>query len=93
MSRYSDYLTATDIYRFLQCPHWPYYERFATADEQRLKREQTESERLRLEHGIAHEKEIVEKLFARQPILEPPRSTDAEKDFGRRSRSCGRAHL
>ncbi len=81
MPAHRDYLTATDFYRFIQCPHWPYYERFATDEEKRLKRELTESERLRLENGVAHEKDVVVKLFEGQPVLEAPLVKDPEKDF------------
>ncbi len=81
MPRYSNYLTATDFYQFLHCPHWPYYERFATDAEKLLKTPVTESQHLRQENGYAHEKEVVTKLFEGQPILEAPRITDPEKDF------------
>ncbi len=81
MSRHPDYLTATDIYRFLQCPHWPYYERFATDEEKRLKTPVTESQRLRQENGYAHEREVVTKLFKEQPILEVPDVKDADRNF------------
>lgn len=81
MAAHPDYLTATDFYRFLQCPHWPYYERFATDEEKRLKRELTEAERNRLENGVAHERDVVAKLFEGRPVLEAPSAKDPEKDF------------
>ena len=58
-----DFLTASDYYYFLQCPHWPYYNRFHTPEELLKKREQTEAEKNRLEDGLAHETEVVQELF------------------------------
>lgn len=81
MSLHRDYLTATDFYQFIQCPHWPYFRRFATEEQTReFKREMTETERNRLENGIAHEKEVVTKLFEGSAIQEAPQFADAEKD-------------
>jgi predicted RecB family nuclease len=78
MSVHPDYLTASDFYRFLHCPHWPYFERFATEQEQRLKRELTSSERIRLENGIAHEAHVVQALFP--DVRTAPQTGDAERD-------------
>ncbi|MFA5935391.1 MAG: TM0106 family RecB-like putative nuclease [Patescibacteria group bacterium] len=75
-----DYLTASDFYRFLQCPHWPYFNRFATKEEQLLKRDISEPERLRLENGIAHEEEVVATLFKGASVQEVPVTHDPEKD-------------
>lgn len=81
MSLHHDYLTATDFYRFLQCPHWPYFERFATDEQKKeFKREMTEPERNRLENGIAHEKDVVTALFKDENVREVPVTRDAEKD-------------
>jgi predicted RecB family nuclease len=80
MSQHKDYLTASDFYRFLQCPHWPYFERFATPEEQKLKRDFTDAERTRLENGIAHESEVVAKLFQGEPVVTVEQERDAEKD-------------
>lgn len=80
MSAHQDYLTASDFYRFLQCPHWPYFERFATDAEKTLKREMTEAERRRLENGIAHEGSVVQALFQDEPVLTAPQTFDAERD-------------
>jgi predicted RecB family nuclease len=80
MSKFPDYLTASDYYRFLQCPHWPYYERSATEEEKKLKRALTESEIKRQEDGLAHEAEVINDLFAGQEVLEAPQSSDFEKD-------------
>jgi uncharacterized protein len=81
MSLHPDYLTATDFYRFLQCPHWPYFERFATEEQKKeFKREMTEPERNRLENGIAHEKDVVAELFKDQTVQEVDVTYDAEHD-------------
>jgi len=58
-----DHLTEKDYYRFLQCPHWPYYERKATEQEKNLKRHVTESEIRRQENDVADEEEIVNSLY------------------------------
>jgi len=76
-----DYLTATDYYCFLQCPHWPYYERFATPEEQKLKREFTDGERNRLEDGLLHEREVVHELFQEQVVVQIATTEDLEADF------------
>ncbi len=80
MSAYKDYLTASDYYRFLKCPHWPYYERHATPEEQKLKRELTEGEKKRMDDGLAHEAEVVKDLFKGEKVLEPINTKDAEGD-------------
>ena len=76
MSPRTDYLTATDFYRFLQCPHWPYYERFATAEERKVRRELTDAEKTRMENGMAHEADVVKKLFASEAVIEAPATED-----------------
>jgi uncharacterized protein len=80
MSEYKDYLTASDYYRFLKCPHWPYYERYATPEEQKLKRELTEGEKKRMEDGLTHEVEVVKDLFKGEKFLEPASTGNAESD-------------
>lgn len=75
-----DYLTATDFYRFVQCPHWPYYERFATQDERALRREVTSSELNRMENGVAHERDVVQKLLNVGPVEEGPQTKDPIAD-------------
>ncbi|MEO5927269.1 MAG: TM0106 family RecB-like putative nuclease [Patescibacteria group bacterium] len=81
MSLHPDYLTATDFYRFLQCPHWPYFERFATEQQKKeFKRQMTDAERNRLENGIAHEKDVVTALFEASRVHEAALTRDAEKD-------------
>jgi hypothetical protein len=59
-----DFLTATDFYQFLQCPHWPYYERFATPEERALKRPVTSAETRRFENGVAHEHDVINRLYS-----------------------------
>lgn len=49
-------LTATDFYRYLQCPHWPYWERFGDPNE---RRPLTEFEEQRLADGLDHEERVV----------------------------------
>ncbi len=49
-------LTATDFYRYLQCPHWPYWERFGDPLE---RRPLTEFEEQRLADGLDHEEKVV----------------------------------
>jgi predicted RecB family nuclease len=80
MSKYNDYLTASDYYRFLNCPHWPYYERFANAEERKLKRDFTEPELKRMEDGLLHEEDVVEKLFKDEDLQEMEITRDAEAD-------------
>lgn len=49
-------LTGSDFYRFFQCPHWPYWERFGDkADRRPL----TKEEEKRLADGLTHEREII----------------------------------
>lgn len=76
-----DHLTAQDYYRYLQCPHWPYYERWATPQEKKLKRRLTKSEIERLEDGLAHEKRVVKAMFKDQEVLEPKPSKDLDSAF------------
>ena len=63
-----DFFTATDIYKFLTCPHWPYFDRFATPEEQALRRELTEGEKKRLDDGYLHEREVMEGLFGASDV-------------------------
>ncbi len=51
-----DRLTATDFYRFLQCPHWPYWERFG---DKKDRRPLTTDEEKRMNDGLVHEREII----------------------------------
>lgn len=79
MARYNDYLTASDYYKFLLCPLWPYYDRHATEDEREKKRAFSESEKTRMEDGMRHEKEIIDRLFKDQGMqIAPQIPTDPE---------------
>jgi len=66
----TDYLTATDFFKFLTCPHWPYYDRFATAAEKKRKRELTPGEIRRLDDGLEHEREVMEEVSKGQNVKE-----------------------
>ncbi|MFZ2804693.1 MAG: TM0106 family RecB-like putative nuclease [Patescibacteria group bacterium] len=81
MSNYPDYLTASDFYQFVNCPHWPYYERFATDEEKTLRRQVTDSEKHRQENGLAHELDVVKELMKDQQIDEVPVTRNAEADW------------
>lgn len=81
MAKRKDYLTATDFYRYIQCPHWPYYERFATAPEKKLKRQLSDFEIKIMEDGVAHEKTVMRDLFQDQPVVEVKFTGQPEKDF------------
>ncbi len=60
-------LTATDFYRYLQCPHWPYWERFGDPSE---RRPLTETEEQRLADGLDHERRVVAKTYGEFSALE-----------------------
>ena len=68
-----DRLTATDFYRFLQCPHWPYWERFG---DQKDRRPLTSDEEKRLNDGLVHEREIVADQFGEAEAVD--RTNDAD---------------
>lgn len=76
-----DYLTASDFYRFVQCPHWPFYDRFATDEEKAVRREFSEGEKKRMENGVAHEKEVVAKMAQDRPMTEVPMTMDPVADW------------
>ncbi len=62
-----DRLTATDFYRFLQCPHWPYWERFGKPED---RRPLTPDEEKRMNDGLVHEREIVADQFGEAEAVE-----------------------
>ncbi|KAA0207077.1 TM0106 family RecB-like putative nuclease [Candidatus Uhrbacteria bacterium] len=62
-----DRLKATDFYRFLQCPHWPYWERFG---DKKDRRPLTADEEKRLNDGLIHEREIVADKFGEAETVE-----------------------
>jgi len=53
-------LTATDFYRYIQCPHWPYWELFGNPED---RRPLTVEQERRNADGLAHEREIVAAQF------------------------------
>lgn len=78
--RRPEYVTATDIYRFMACPHWPYYDWHATPEQEKLRRELTEAEIQRQEDGVAHEERVVQDIFRGQPVTDARLSGDVAKD-------------
>lgn len=62
MAKKQDFLTATDFFKFLTCPHWPWFDRFAGPAEQKLKREFTSGEQRRMDDGYAHEADVMSEL-------------------------------
>ncbi len=57
--KWKDFLTGTDFYRYFQCPHWPYWERFGDPKDRRLL---TPAEDRRNQGGLEHEKNVVQQL-------------------------------
>ncbi len=53
-------LTARDFYRYLNCPHWPYWERFGDPGERRAL---TEVEERRLADGLDHEVAVLSQRY------------------------------
>lgn len=74
-------ITATDIYQFFQCPHWPYYERFATPQEQALRRVLSSGEIERMENGLAHEQTVIESVFGGTEEILQVKTPDTVKAF------------
>jgi uncharacterized protein len=56
-------LTASDFFKYLTCPHWPWFDRFASEEEKKLKRALTDGEQRRLDDGYQHEKDVMEQLM------------------------------
>lgn len=69
-----DRLTATDFYRFLQCPHWPYWERFG---DKKDRRPLTVEEEKRLNDGLVHEREIIADQFGHAETVEAKSEKEA----------------
>lgn len=59
-------LTATDFYRYIQCPHWPYWERFG---DKKDRRPLTEAEEQRLADRFDHEARIVERMYGASSLV------------------------
>ena len=53
-------ISGKDFYHLLQCPHWPYWERFGNPKD---RRDLTEAEEERIADGLEHEKDIVSSMF------------------------------
>lgn len=64
----SDRLTATDIFAYITCPHWPWFDRYASVEERALKREFTDGERKRMNDGYMHEKKVMEGLMKGEEV-------------------------
>lgn len=65
-----EHITATHIFQYINCPHWPYYDWHATEEEKKYCRESTEGERLRWEDGIMLEKEYVQTLSQGSDVVD-----------------------
>ena len=74
-------LTATDFYKYLTCPHWPWFERFATKEERKLKRELTPGEERRLDDGLSHEHDVMAELMKGRRVTELATSGDVSALF------------
>lgn len=70
-------LTATDLYRYFQCPYWPYWERFGDPQD---RRPLTEAEEERLAEGLEHEQAVVDTLFPVYVKIDAP-SADQGMDL------------
>lgn len=75
------HLTATDFYKYLTCPHWPWFERFASPAERALKRQFTTGEERRLDDGFAHERDVMTDLTRGQHVMELSVQGDAAALF------------
>ncbi len=75
-----DFLSATDFYKILQCPHWPYFDRFTTQDEQAHKRLFGPLEMGRLEHGVLNERELLQRFHSENHLTDAPHSRDIVQD-------------
>ncbi|MFO0764643.1 MAG: TM0106 family RecB-like putative nuclease [Patescibacteria group bacterium] len=74
MSKPHDTLTGTDFFRFYQCPHWPYWERWGDPN---LRRPLTEAEEQRLADGLTHEQNIVAKTYGAFDMVKTKNPTEA----------------
>lgn len=75
------YITATDIYKYLACPHWPYYDLYATEEERGFKRQVSEAEASRREDGVAHELAVIQDISEGKSILDAKPTGNLAKDF------------
>lgn len=70
-------LTASDFYKYLTCPHWPWFERFASPEERALKRKLTLGEERRLDDGLSHEHAVMGELTKGRTVTAMSESGDA----------------
>jgi predicted RecB family nuclease len=56
-------LTASDFYKYVTCPHWPWLDRFASRKERAMKRALTSGEERRLDDGYRHEQTVMEGMM------------------------------
>ncbi len=69
MNKSKQTISGRDFYHLLQCPHWPYWERFGNPKDRRAL---TDAEEERLADGLEHEKEIVSQMFQEVEEIESP---------------------
>lgn len=74
-------LTASDFFKYLTCPHWPWFDRFASDEECLLKREMTEGEQRRLDDGYVHEREVMAELMKGKRVTVMEISGDPQSLF------------
>ncbi|MCW1892236.1 MAG: TM0106 family RecB-like putative nuclease [Candidatus Uhrbacteria bacterium] len=73
----TDFLTATDIYKFLICPHWPWFDRFGEAEDVARKRELTDGEVRRMDDGYQHEREVMQEVMKGTTVVSIAEKGDA----------------
>ncbi|OGL74372.1 hypothetical protein A3E39_03215 [Candidatus Uhrbacteria bacterium RIFCSPHIGHO2_12_FULL_60_25] len=74
-------LNATDFYKYLTCPHWPWFELYATVAEKKTKRSLTQGEIRRLDDGYLHEKVVMRERMAGKKVKALAEVGDAKKLF------------
>lgn len=74
-------LTASDFYKYITCPHWPWLDRFATRKERALKRELTSGEERRMDDGYRHEAAVMEEMMRGRAVADMPAEGDPEALF------------
>jgi uncharacterized protein len=68
-------LVATDFYKYIQCPHWPYWDLYGDPKD---KRDETDEEIMRKQDGLDHERQIVAELFGEAETVTGKGETGAE---------------
>src|SRR3989338_3767567 len=74
-------LNATDFYKYLTCPHWQWFELYATVAEKKTKRSLTQGEIRRLDDGYLHEKVVMRERMAGKKVKALAEVGDAKKLF------------